>query len=1324
MEQITIRKRDGSEVLLQSKRTVTSIKSAKQNVNLQGQDVVNITVESPFVQSYDIGDKIIIFGHEYTLNRLPIAKKTGAHKFVYNLEFEGVQYDLLRATYDLTIETTNNQLQDFQANSLTGSLSIFASVWLANVNRLFPGKWALGPNIPQTDEDKTLTFADDANCLSAINELCEAFGTEYKIEQVGGINIMHFTKLGTTHAMTFEYGRGKGVYELVRENVLSSNLITRLKTFGSSKNITLKYRAHRLCLPNRTKGQSFIEQPSAVAQYGVFEATKHFDDVYPNRTGIVSQISGDILTFVDNDMFDLNEKEADGITTKYVLPEVSPKVHFNTGNLAGYEFDIESYDHTTKTFKIVKYTDERGHEFPSNESPAFQFAQGDKYKLLDVALPQLYVDEAEMELEDKGTEYYLQNSQPKVQYSLSVDPAVLERQVGEGTVANIFTAGDYIKVKDADIGVDKSIRITAFTRDILRPYEYVLAISDTVTQSLINRVISDSVEVDKILNINNLKDPARARRNWRSAQEVLNMTFDADGDYFSSKIKPESIETVALSVGAKSMQFGLTNTVFQPNYNGNKNLIKVDGGILSHYTINENEIRSWNLSSSETTFNDSNQAYYIYAKCERAGTAGSILFSTQQIKTESDANYFHFWIGVVNSVDTNARSISLSYGFTMVNGRFINTGRIQSMDGQTYFDLDNSEIGGRIVFSSNGGQKTLEELGQESLDSKNYIDNTLPGLLGDIQAQLDGKIEQFFEQYDPLLTNAPAVDWTTTELKEQHLGDLFYNTDNGKVFRWVKVGGAYSWDELESSEVAQALALANDALALAKNKNRVFTVTPFTPYDVGDLWTQGSGGGIMRCKTTRLTGAYSSSDWEVASKYTDDTGLTSFINDTYNDQVDYLIGQIDGKIESWFQTSNPASAWTTNEIRGKHVGDMWYNSTTKVLQRYSPAFTWVLIEDKKALDAYQIANDAKDTADGKRRVFVAQPYPPYDIGDLWVDGTVLRRCDKNKATGVYAANDWVLAVTYDNTKTVIDGGIVTSGTVQLAGSGGSILAGITGEGTTAESVRIWAGASKSNKETAPFRVLQDGSFIAKKATIEGEINAVTGSIGGFEIGSGRIGATASPGSTTGQGFSLYENFIKFSDQYRWAMIGTNVFPASTGVVGLARFTNTTPNPYGANYGMLLKVEGGNRNIALQTVGNMVTDGLQTSYNRQTTTPPLNTVYIPGYKSNNIIVRFTNDNSGVGFPSRYSVADELGINSSTPFTVKMTIICDRFSTKRGSIYGRNTTVSGMNNSAYPYRLNNDATIQQGQLNMEKGDIDEFVLDFDGSNYVAYWLNHRN
>ena len=1339
MEQIIIIRRDGSRVPLQNRGTTTRISSAKQKVELLGADTVDITVQSPFPQAYEIGDRIEIFGRRYTLNVLPKVKKESAYNFQYDLQFEGVQYDLARASYDVTIDTTG---VDVQGDSLTGDLRRFMQVLIANISRIFPGKWVLG-SCPDTDT-KTLTFGDSDNCLSVLQNVCDEYGLEFEIIQsANGVCTINITNVGKTFPFTFKYGKGLGIYELTREKVSSSNIVTRLKCYGSTKNITSKYRCTKLCLPNKTKAQSFLEDAKAIAQYGIWENTKNFDDIYPHRTGTISALGDSVLKFSDSTMFNLNETESDGKTTKYLLNGVSAKVHFNTGNLAGYEFEIHAYDHATHTFTLKKITDNRDMSFPSETSSAFQFGIGDEYVLIDIALPQSYIDGAEKKLLEAGTKFLQQNCQPKVQYSLTLDEFFLKSIAGLGTTSNAIWVGDYIPVIDTDIDVDKSIRVKSFTRDLIDEYKYTLTIADvSVERSTYTRVISDLIDIDKILTINNLKDPAKARRDWLSAQEVLNMVFDPEGDYYTDKIKPNSVDTLMLSVGAKSMQFGLVGTVFQPNFNGNKNLMRVKGGILTHYAIEEMP-RSWTLSDGDTTFLSDSQAYYIYAKVLKQGNTGTIVFTPQQIGVEEDAMNYHFWIGVVNSVDTmlHVRSVSLTYGFTTVNGRFIKTGRIQSPDGSTYFDLDAGEIGGKIVFDSNGQEKTLEELGQESLDAKNYIDNTLPGILNDLRAQLDGQIEQFFYEYDPTTSNIPAKEWTTTTLKENHLGDLFYNTETGKVFRWVKEGTVYKWKELQDSEVANALALANDALALAREKRRIFTSTPIPPYEVGDLWVQGASGDIMRCKTNRLSGSYTSSDWEKASKYTSDAALTAFINGVFANTVEDFTNQIDGKIESWFQESDPATTWTTVESQVKHVGDTWYTPTDKKLYFYvkgnvsqfknviskngihfwkkgtaptisnAPASSWntstlkeahvsdlyyntaakkLYIYSKKveydnngnpiisyywnekddenllfvsakvvsyladgvtlfintpntytigdcfiqdlyikianttrttgsynssewtiktnvlyywqrsvdqtALDAYEAASKAQDTADGKRRVFVSTPYAPYDIGDLWVNGTDLRRCQTAKVVGQsYSINDWVIAVNYDNTKTVIDGGIVTSGTVQLAGSGGSILAGITGEGTETSSVRFWAGASKENRTTAPFRVLQDGSIIASKATIEGIIKAISGSIGGFEIGQGRIGVSESS-EMEGKynGLALLSDFIKFSKTNLWAGIGANVFPASSGLMGLGRF-EYSGSSYNSGIGLYTKFRPRNNSSwytqrALQVDGNSFSIG--------------------------------------------------------------------------------------------------------------------------------------
>jgi len=1020
-ENLIITKRNGNRVPLQSRRTATAVTSARQNWALNGDDTVDITVESPFPQTYDIGDKISVFGRDYTLNRLSKPKKSGAHEFQYTLQFEGVQYDLLRATYDVTIDTTNNNLQDVQGDSLTGDLHRFLTVLIANANRVFPGKWRLG-SCPDTASDVTLTFGESDNCLSVLQSLMGKFGESlfFDIAVDGSVYVLNILSTSRTLPFTLEFGKNKGLYMISRDNVSSANIVTRLKVYGSASNITSKYRADRLCLPGKTKAQSYIEKPEAVAKYGIFEGRKHFDNIKPTFTGHVQAVGDSVLELIDPTIsFDLNAKEADGVTTKYLLNGVAAKVHFNLGNLAGYEFEIAKYDHATHKITLRKFTDDRGDVFPSETSAAFQFATGNEYKIVDITLPPELISAAENELLETGTKFYDQNSQPKVQYSVSVTKAYIEKHFAtDAGIVNVFVPGDYVPIKDPDIDVDKAIRIKSITRNVLDPYEYNLTISDTVTSNITNRVISDIIDIDKVLEVNNLKDPASARANWRSSREVLDMVFDPEGDYYTDKIKPNSIDTLALSVGAKSMQFGLANTVFEPNYNGNPRIFRWKGGVLTHYTINEESAVSWVLADGQITITPDTQAYYIYARCNKAGQDGTIQITSAQHKVNEDANYYWFWIGVINSVDPDikARSVALTYGFTMINGRFIKTGRIESADGETYFDLDNSEIGGRIVFNSNGEEKTLEELGQEALESKDFINNTLPGLLSGLQSQLDGVIEQWFYEVDPTpdstaptaTANEPAKGWVEADAasggvteREKHLGDLFYNTESGKVWRYVK-----------------------------------------------------------------------------------------------------------GKVRP-----HPGAALSTS--------DYYY---------------WK--EDTELAQALSLAQDALDAANSKARIFVSTPYPPYDIGDLWVDGKELRRCITAKTAGQsYNVNDWVVAVYYDNTKTTIDGGIVTSGTIQVAGDNQSILAGITGQGTTASSIRFWAGESFENRATAPYRVMQDGSVVMTKATVEGVINALSGSIGGFNISTGRIGYGSSSEQDTTHGLALLRDFIRFYNGDQRVLVG-------------------------------------------------------------------------------------------------------------------------------------------------------------------------------------------
>ena len=165
----------------------------------------------------------------------------------------------------------------------------------------------------------------------------------------------------------------------------------------------------------------------------------------------------------------------------------------------------------------------------------------------------------------------------------------------------------------------------------------------------------------------------------------------------------------------------------------------------------------------------------------------------------------------------------------------------------------------------------LESAQATASDLTNFT-NAVNADLSDLQSQIDGSIQTWFYAGVPTLTNEPASEWTTTELKNNHLGDLYYDTDTDYAYRFMLQNGVYSWDRIQDSDAVKALQDAAKAQDTADGKRRVFVTTPTPPYDVGDLWAQGSTGDLMRCQVAKTANqSYSSSDWVLATKYTDDT---------------------------------------------------------------------------------------------------------------------------------------------------------------------------------------------------------------------------------------------------------------------------------------------------------------------------------------------------------------------------------------------------------------------------------------------------------------------
>lgn len=167
----------------------------------------------------------------------------------------------------------------------------------------------------------------------------------------------------------------------------------------------------------------------------------------------------------------------------------------------------------------------------------------------------------------------------------------------------------------------------------------------------------------------------------------------------------------------------------------------------------------------------------------------------------------------------------------------------------------------------------LNNVKSVSKNLKDFSDSVMRSL-GDLTAQIDSKVETWFYSYAPSTNNYPASSWDANE-KTSHAGDLFFDTLTRYCYRWT----GSRWEQIQDQDISAALENAASAKDTADGKRRVFTSTPYPPYDSGDLWAQGTGGELMLCVYGRSSGYYVSSDWKKASKYTDDTVANSALTE-------------------------------------------------------------------------------------------------------------------------------------------------------------------------------------------------------------------------------------------------------------------------------------------------------------------------------------------------------------------------------------------------------------------------------------------------------------
>lgn len=698
-----------ADILLTSFALGTTTEKAEQKKVLMGVDTVTLSVKSKTPIDFPLGCLTSVFGELYTLNSKPKETEEGAF-MKYDLVLEGSLYELRDA-----------QLRDRDVSgfAISGTFDFqctmkqLGNLIITNVN------YALGSETWHFDEAScpetttVLKSFDCENCLAVLQKACQEWILEFRITQQSILGVNHKTlfialKVGSELNYTFNSGAGKGLYAFTKEYVESSNF-TRLYVEGSEKNIPTNYRnySRRLKLPSLYGAESKLELPGVTKH---IEATKRFDDIFPTLESTVTSVQS-LQRFGDSSInFDLNAVDETG-NPLYLISGSSAKIHFNTGKLAGYEFEVSNFNFAQKTFDILQYKDARGLIFPMEGNSEFQIHVEDKYTLIDVIMPPTFIAAAEEKLLTQAQLYFDLGTKVHAKFSVSIFELFLKSFTG---VTNFFNVGDSVIIQSARCNVDARIRIMDFTRDLISPLRYSLSLSDTVTVSLAAELLSASTATSKTVAASGINNIAKQRRNWKATNELTTM-YDA--------LKAE----VALIGSDPAAQFQFSASVyFKANAGGDSNAFEAGAGALAHSVYP----RTWNLSALSTASLNPVIPYYVYARVNVADSNGIYWLSATVLEVESNSLYYYFPIGLLSSVIDGTRSFQTAKGFTLISGDDITTGTIHDENDKLRIDLDNAKITaqngatieGHIKFiATDGTYKTVVEAVAEVAESAGAV---------------------------------------------------------------------------------------------------------------------------------------------------------------------------------------------------------------------------------------------------------------------------------------------------------------------------------------------------------------------------------------------------------------------------------------------------------------------------------------------------------------------------------------------------------------------------------------------------------------------------
>lgn len=443
--------------------------------SLSGNKYVSFTISSKNDLDLKIGDYVLVGNEKYEIFE-PIDIEESNGVFTYPLTFYFQGYKL-----------NNSIMTDEGATTFAyhGEVSDFMTLLIDSLNEDYP-EFTLGTI--QNGSILDLSF-DNSNCMAALQTVCENAKMEWDIT---GTIITVKSRIGEETDHVFEYGRNKGSYSVKLAKVANASITTRMIGKGGTLNLPADYVSPDS--PKRLNlGNEVLEKN--VNKYGKITGVYINENIYPrliNKTVLGVTIPDNIEEAgswkIKLDIpFNLSDYYADN--------EV-PVVKFQTGDLTGLDFEIveNSWNNTDKTLSIIVKEEEDGYYLPNaNRQPRV----GDVFVLLNINMPQSYIDEAIQELREATQNELNKKCEPQYAPSLSVQKHYIRKK---GISLNI---GDGITVKIGSRNITTRIIGTTETSDDIRVelgdqmlYTYDTKVNNTIEQ--IQFTLKQLINIDDI----------------------------------------------------------------------------------------------------------------------------------------------------------------------------------------------------------------------------------------------------------------------------------------------------------------------------------------------------------------------------------------------------------------------------------------------------------------------------------------------------------------------------------------------------------------------------------------------------------------------------------------------------------------------------------------------------------------------------------------------------------------------------------------------------------------------------------------------------------